>query len=96
MLPPFLYSPFTRPIDTVDASDLPSLRSAAEGWHLDYKREVPDTDSAAKSISSFANSYGGWVVYGVEAPGGGSWEAVVAAMFNKTATRTRTRRWRQA
>lgn len=71
-LPPFTFTPFIRGLDEVDATDAPALRNAAEGWHLDYKRDVPDTKSAAKSISSFANTYGGWVIYGVDAPAGGA------------------------
>lgn len=71
-LPPFTFSPFVRPLGDLDATDLDALRGAAEGWHLDYKRDVPSVDSAAKSLSSFANTYGGWVIYGVNAPGGGS------------------------
>jgi hypothetical protein len=71
-LPPFLYSPFAREWDVIDATDLDQLKSANEGWNVEYKREVPKADIAGKSLSSFANSYGGWIFYGVETPSGGS------------------------
>ena len=71
-LPPFTFSPFTCRLRDLDVPDLKVLREAEEGWYLDYKRDVPTVDSAAKSISSFANTYGGWLIYGVDAPGGGA------------------------
>jgi len=70
--PRFVYSPFARSWDELDASDLDQLKGAAEGWHVEYKSEVPKADVAGKSLSSFANSYGGWIFYGVETPSGSS------------------------
>lgn len=37
-----------------------------EGWYIEYKREVPASSSIAKSLSAFANTYGGWLLYGVQ------------------------------
>ena len=64
------YSPFTKTPDTLVANDLDVLRSVSEGWYVEYKREVPKARSIAKSISAFANQYGGWVFYGIEEDGG--------------------------
>lgn len=60
------YSPFQKDFAELDASDLEALRTVAEGWYVEYKREVTNASSIAKSISAFANTYGGWIFYGVE------------------------------
>lgn len=41
------------------------LSSVAEGWYVEYKQEVPNASSIAKSITALANTYGGWLFYGV-------------------------------
>lgn len=71
-LPRFDYSPFVSPLHALAAHDLKSLRSVEEGWYVDYKREITKPEAAAKALSSFANTYGGWIICGVEASGGGS------------------------
>lgn len=65
------YNPFKRPFSETDVTDLESLRTAQEGWYVEYKREVGNAKTVAKSISAMANQYGGWVFYGVEAPSSG-------------------------
>jgi hypothetical protein len=60
------YSPFGRELKDLEAGDLAALRDAAEGWYIEYKREMPTAAaSIAKSISAFANTYGGWLFYGI-------------------------------
>ncbi len=59
------YSPFQKDIAQLDGRDLEVLRTASEGWYIEYKREIPDAASIAKSVSAFANTYGGWIFYGV-------------------------------
>ena len=59
------YSPFSRDISELTAEDLVALRDTSEGWYIEYKREVPNASSIAKSVSAFANTYGGWVFYGI-------------------------------
>ncbi|MBZ9996587.1 helix-turn-helix domain-containing protein [Mesorhizobium sp. BH1-1-4] len=59
------YNPFSKDFDDVSADDLSILSSVAEGWYVEYKREVPNAGAVAKSITAFANTYGGWVFYGV-------------------------------
>ncbi len=43
-----------------------SLFKTTEGWYVEYKCEVSSASSVAKSISAFANTYGGWLFYGIE------------------------------
>lgn len=39
----------------------------AEGMFVEYKSKVVDSRKIANSIASFANSYGGWYIVGIEA-----------------------------
>lgn len=66
------YSVFNKSVDALQITDLPRLFEVSEGWYVEYKRLVPSVSSVAKSLSAFANSYGGWVFYGVEENGDGS------------------------
>ncbi len=60
------YSPFLKDdISELVASDLKVLKSVHEGWYVEYKSELSNPKTIAKSVSSFANTYGGWVFYGV-------------------------------
>jgi hypothetical protein len=59
------YSPFDKSFEAIEASDLASLRAAAEGWYVEYKREASTADAMAKSVSAFANTHGGWLFYGI-------------------------------
>ncbi|MBA1202292.1 ATP-binding protein [Pseudomonas capeferrum] len=60
------YSPFQKSLFDLLPSDLKALRNTAEGWYIEYKQEVPKSESIAKSIAAMANSYGGWIFYGVQ------------------------------
>lgn len=60
------YSPFDKHIREIQTNDLKELKQAAEGWYIEYKRETPNAGALAKSISAFANTYGGWLFIGVE------------------------------
>jgi Schlafen, AlbA_2 len=59
------YTPFTRTLDEIQSSDLTVLKTVPEGWYVEYKEMFPDQASVAKSISAFANTYGGWLFYGI-------------------------------
>lgn len=61
-----IYTPFDKDLHEIVPEDLASLRGVSEGWYVEYKREVPNATSIAKSISAFSNTYGGWLFYGVE------------------------------
>jgi hypothetical protein len=60
------YSPFgTKKIIELVADDLFELRNAREGWYIEYKSSLPSTKDVAKALSAFANTYGGWLFFGV-------------------------------
>ena len=59
------YSPFDKPITDLQPSDLAVLKSVSEGWYVDYKRDLIDARGMAKALSAFANTYGGWLFFGV-------------------------------
>lgn len=63
------YNPFDKPIHEIVASDLSALvdKEVAEGYWVEYKREFPTNKKIAKSIASFANTYGGWYFIGIQA-----------------------------
>ncbi|MYB77789.1 MAG: ATP-binding protein, partial [Chloroflexi bacterium] len=60
------YSPFDKPINELQASDLAVLRDVSEGWYVEYKSQVPKGSALAKAVSAFANTYGGWLFLGIE------------------------------
>ena len=60
------YTPFDKAFDELSAEDLERLRNTSEGWYVEYKSQLPNTRDLAKSLSSFANQYGGWLFLGVE------------------------------
>jgi hypothetical protein len=63
------YNPFDKPIQELEASDLDKLidDEVTEGYWVEYKSEFQSNKKIAKSIASFANTYGGWYFVGVEA-----------------------------
>ncbi len=60
---------YSKTIEELTESDLNDLidREISEGYWVEYKREFQTPKKIAKSIASFANSYGGWYFLGVEA-----------------------------
>ncbi len=70
------YNPFdNKDISELSIKDIKTLieNEIGEGWYIEYKREVPklkggklDNIKIAKSISSFANTKGGWIFWGIE------------------------------
>jgi hypothetical protein len=63
------FNPFDKEFEEITTDDLNVLKEkeVAEGWYVEYKREVPQkVEKIAKSISSFSNQYGGWLFYGIE------------------------------
>jgi len=59
------YRPFKKEIERLCWKDLLELHEVSEGWYVEYKKEVPEAKSITKSVSSFANQYGGWLFYGI-------------------------------
>jgi hypothetical protein len=60
------FNPFNKPFCQIQIEDLSRLLQVEEGWYVEYKRGVPDPSPIAKTISSFANQYGGWVFFGID------------------------------
>jgi hypothetical protein len=60
---------YTTPISQLKTSDLDELvqEQAVENTRLEFKREAPDKDETLKKLSSFANTFGGFVVVGAAA-----------------------------
>ena len=59
------YNPFGNDLALLRTSDLSILFQVKEGWYIEYKRQLPNARAIAKSISSFSNTYGGWLFYGI-------------------------------
>ncbi|SFI58151.1 AlbA family DNA-binding domain-containing protein [Jannaschia pohangensis] len=61
------YTPFKNTkLSNLTALDLNDLSQVREGWYVEYKEKIPNSKSIAKSVSSFANTYGGWIFYGIK------------------------------
>ena len=59
---------FTKPIDEITFEDVQSFcKEWAEGVRVEYKREITVNRHIPKIVSSFANTYGGIFLIGVEA-----------------------------
>jgi len=62
------YNPFSRPVgERLDEENLAELVSqgVAEGYYVEYKRQLPAALKIARSLAAFANTYGGWYIVGV-------------------------------
>ncbi|HXS37860.1 MAG TPA: ATP-binding protein [Flavipsychrobacter sp.] len=68
------YNPFNKELSELTEQDLIPLieNEICEGWYIEYKRDVPKSNShkldnikISKSISSFANTKGGWIFWGI-------------------------------
>ena len=63
------FNPFKKPIgERLTQEDLQTLVDAevGEGYYIEYKSIPPKTTKMSHSLASFANTYGGWYVVGVE------------------------------
>lgn len=62
------YNPFEKEISKLDKTDLDLLitNQVAEGWFIEYKSGFPSNKKISHSISSFANSDGGWFIIGIK------------------------------
>lgn len=63
------FNPFDKRIgDTLEAADLQVLvdRQIPEGYYIEYKSDFQTSVKIAKSLASFANTYGGWYFVGVQ------------------------------
>lgn len=61
------FNPFSaKDLSDLQAADLSVLTEVTEGWYIEYKEQLSNAKTIAKSISSFSNTYGGWLFFGVE------------------------------
>jgi hypothetical protein len=68
------YTPFDKDLVDIDEQELQKLivNAIGEGWYIEYKIDFPkkngiiEGNKIAKSVSSFANTKGGWIFYGIE------------------------------
>lgn len=60
---------YDKPVDRLTPADLEELLTAGavENVRLEFKRELPGPEETLKKLSSFANTYGGYLVVGAEA-----------------------------
>jgi hypothetical protein len=60
---------FTRPLSQISTADLQELLQdrAVENARLEFKLHVPNKDDTLKKLSSFANTFGGYMVVGAKA-----------------------------
>lgn len=58
---------FTKPFSEIEFNDIVAFcKEWPEGVRVEYKRKIPDAEKRRKSVSSFANTLGGFLVIGVE------------------------------
>lgn len=60
------FNPFNKSLGDLEAEDLIALKTINEGWYIEYKQELSSGESIAKSLSALANTYGGWLFYGIK------------------------------
>ena len=60
---------FAKPTSQIVATDVQELLDdgAIENGRLEFKSEVPGKDETLKKLSSFSNTFGGWMVVGAKA-----------------------------
>lgn len=56
---------FERDINTIESSDFDDLKNLEEGWFVEFKSSPPENSKIARNISSFANTYGGVLLFGI-------------------------------
>lgn len=61
-----MFNPFDKALLEIEAEHLSVLKKVHEGWYVDYKRDLINVKKQAKALSAFANTYGGWLIFGIE------------------------------
>jgi hypothetical protein len=61
------FNPFGKKIEFLERADLNTLidNNVSEGWFVEFKAQMPESIKVAKSIASFANTEGGWLIVGI-------------------------------
>jgi len=60
------FNPFSKSLDDLEVEDLIALKTINEGWYIEYKQQLTTGEAIAKSLSALANTYGGWLFYGIK------------------------------
>lgn len=60
------FNPFDKSFESLEVLDLATLRTVTEGWYVEYKQQITSGESISKSLSALANTYGGWLFYGIQ------------------------------
>lgn len=60
------FNPFNTELEDLEGHHLSTLKNVAEGWFMEYKREMILQKDIAKQLSGFANQYGGWLIFGID------------------------------
>ena len=62
---------FSKSIDVINTEDINELLNdnSVENVRLEFKLQEPSKDELVKKLSSFANTYGGWLIVGAQASG---------------------------
>src|SRR5687768_1717014 len=68
-----MYTPFEKNLENLDEAELNRLieNKISESWYVELKSDIPKTNSKidkhkiVRTVTSFANTKGGWVFYGV-------------------------------
>ena len=62
-----MLNPFGKPLEQLEEADLEKLmdEEISEGLYVEYKEDFPT--HLAKIVASFANTFGGWIIIGVDA-----------------------------
>ena len=63
------FNPFNKSLSDIQVDDLQVLTSTSEGWYVEYKSRAIKPVAIAKSLTSFANQYGGYLIFGVSESG---------------------------
>lgn len=53
-------------LSEINEENINEIKNLEEGWFIEFKSSFTDTSKIAKSISSFANAYGGIIIIGVQ------------------------------
>ena len=59
------YTPFDKPLQDISTEDIYSLE-VPEGYYVEYKRALIEREKIAKIVASFANTYGGTMLIGID------------------------------
>lgn len=70
---------FNKKVSDLTFEDIESLKSLGirESEFIDYKEKLPSNDKIAALVTAFANTYGGWIVFGVKEDDDAKPEAIV-------------------